>query len=157
MNTNVESSARPASTAAAARLDRLRRGNFAVLVLLVVEFTIGTYTELYVTIPEDDHGGGLGSAISNGPWTLSTHAVLGLLLGLGALGVLVQAIMLRRPAAIALSAVGLFALAAADAAGTEVTSGGDRGASMAMAVFTAVALLCCAVNLYLTRPRDGRH
>jgi hypothetical protein len=42
MNTNVESSARPASTAAAASLDRLRQGNFAVLVLLVVECARGT-------------------------------------------------------------------------------------------------------------------
>jgi hypothetical protein len=52
---------------------------------------------------------------------LSAHATVGLLLGLGALGVLVQAIRARRWAVIATSAVGLF----------------------------AVAMLCYAVNLYL--------
>ena len=73
----------------------------------------------------------------------------GLLLGLGALGVLVQAIRSRRPAAIAWSAVGLVALAMASVAGAGFTSTGDRSASMAMSMLTGVALLCYAANIYL--------
>jgi hypothetical protein len=73
----------------------LRRGSLAVLVLVVVEYGIGMYVNVYVAVPRADHGGGLASAIANGPATLSIHAVLGLLLGVGALGVLLQAVLAR--------------------------------------------------------------
>jgi hypothetical protein len=67
-----------------AGLARARRGSLAVLVLVVVEYGIGMYVNLYVTIPRADHGHGLRSVIANGPAMLSIHAVIGLLLGLGA-------------------------------------------------------------------------
>jgi hypothetical protein len=152
MSLRAESSTRPASTTATARMARVRRGSLAALVLLVVQFGIGMYVNLYVTIPRGDHGSGLGSAIANGPAMLSSHAVLGLLLALVAIGVLVQAVMARHRGAIASSALGLLALAAASAAGASFTSSGDAGASMGMAVMTGVALLCYAVNLYGLRP-----
>jgi hypothetical protein len=82
---------------------------------------------------------------------LSIHAVLGLLLGLGALSVLVQAIVARHLGAITFSAVGLFALAVASVAGASFTSSGDPVESMAMAVLTGVGLLCYAANLYVLR------
>ncbi|MGA2831000.1 MAG: hypothetical protein ABSF03_33360, partial [Streptosporangiaceae bacterium] len=147
MSVDTESTARPVRTAAAPRLSRLRRGNLAVLVLVVIEYGIGMYVNLYVAVPKADHGGSLGRAVSNGPAALSVHAVVGLLLGLGALGVLVQAIMIRHRGAVAFSAVGLFALAFASVTGTSFTSSGDSSASMAMAVMTGVALLCYAANL----------
>jgi hypothetical protein len=98
MSLRAESSARPASTTATASLARVRRGSLAALVLLVVQYGIGMYVNLYVTVPRGDHDGGLGSAIANGPAMLSSHAVLGLLLGLVAIGVLVQAVMARHRA-----------------------------------------------------------
>jgi hypothetical protein len=67
----------------------------------VAEYLIGMYVNLFVTIPRAGHGHGVGSAIANGPAILATHAVIGLLLGLAALGVLVQAIMARHAGAIA--------------------------------------------------------
>lgn len=73
----------------------------------------------------------------------------------GSLGVLVQAVMARPWGVVALSAVGLLALAFASVAGTGFTSTGDNSASMAMAVLTGVALPCYAANLYVLRP-DGR-
>lgn len=91
MNTDAETSAQPARTAAPARLARVRQASLAVLVLLVAEYVIGMYVSLYVTVPRADHGHGLGSAITNGPAMLSIHAVIGLLLGLAALGLLVLA------------------------------------------------------------------
>jgi hypothetical protein len=148
MSLRAESSTRPASTTATASLARVRRGSLAALVLLVVQFGIGMYVNLYVTVPRADHGSGLGSAIGNGPAMLSTHAVLGLLLALVAIGVLVQSVMARHVGAIVASALGLLALASASAAGASFTSSGDAGASMGMAVMTGVALLCYAVNLY---------
>jgi hypothetical protein len=155
MSLRAESSARPASTAAAS-LARVRRGSLAALVLLVVQYGIGIYVNLYVTIPRGDHGSGLGSAIGNGPAMLSSHAVLGLLLGLVAIGVLVQAVMARHLGAIVSSALGVLALASASAAGASFTSSGDAADSMGMAIMTGVALLCYAINLYGLRPPGQR-
>lgn len=155
MSLDAKSAVRPVNAAAPASLARVRRGSLAVLVLVVLEFGIGMYVNLYVTIPRADHGHSVGSAISNGP-TLTVHAVIGLLLGLGALGVLVQAVMARHPAAIAASAAGLFALAFASVAGASFTSSGGPADSMAMSVFTGVGLLCYAANLYLLPPSGRR-
>ena len=151
MSTDARSNARPMRTAARAGPARLRRGSLAVLVLLVAEYGIGMYVNLYVTIPRADHDHGLGSAIANGPVTLGIHAVVGLLLGLGAVGVLVQAIIARHLGVIVLSAIGLFALAFASVAGASFTSSGNTAESMAMSVLTGAGLLCYAANLYLLR------
>ena len=156
MNLDAESPARPLHAAGAAGLARLRRGSLAVLVLTVVEYGIGMYVNLYVTVPQADHGASVGSAITNGPATLSTHAVIGLLLGLGALVVLVQALLARHPGAITASAVGVFALASADATGASFTSSARPADSMGMSVLTGVALLCYVANLYLLRPSGQR-
>lgn len=152
MSVETESSAPRARTATTAGLARLRRGSLAVLVLLVVEYAIGMYVNLYVTVPGADHGGSLGSAISNGPASLSVHAVIGLLLGLGALGVAAQSILVRHRGLIAASVIGLLAMIFASVAGTGFTSTGADSASMAMSVLTGIAMLCYAANLYLLRP-----
>jgi len=156
MTLDAKSPARPVRTVATASLARLRRGSLAVLVLVVVEYGIGMYVNLYVTIPRADRGHGVGSAISNGPAMLSIHAAVGLLLGLGALSVLVQAVMARHLGAIVASALGLFALAFASVAGASFTSSGNMADSMSMSVLTGVGLLCYAANLYLLRPPTGR-
>jgi hypothetical protein len=127
----------------------IRRASLAVLAILVVEYGIGVYVSLYATVPSTDHGAGIATAIARGPAALSTHAVLGLLLSLGSVAVLVQAIRTRRPAVIVASALGLFAVAVAAATGASFTSTGEAADSMAMAVMTGVALLCYAANLYL--------
>jgi len=152
MSVETESSAPRARTATTGGLARLRRGSLAVLVLLVVEYAIGMYVNLYVTVPGADHRGSLGSAISNGPASLSVHAVIGLLLGLGALGVAAQSILIRHWGLIAASVIGLLAMTFASVAGTGFTSTGADSASMAMSVLTGIAMLCYAANLYLLRP-----
>ena len=156
MSLRAESAAPASSTASTAGPSRVRRASLATLVLVVAEYVIGMYVNLYATVPGADHGRDVGSAIANGPVMLSIHAVLGLLLGLGALAVLWHAVRSRRPALIAWSAVGLMALALADVAGAGFTSSGDRAGSMAMSVFTGVALLCYAANTYLVRPLGPR-
>lgn len=130
-------------------MDWARRTSLAVLVLLVVEYGLGLYVNLYVAVPAADRGGSLGGAIAQGPALLSAHAVLGLLLGLGALAALVRAIRARHWAVTAFSAAGLLAVAFAAVAGAAFTSTGNQADSMAMAVMTGVALLCYAINLYL--------
>ncbi len=154
MSLDARGQARPVSTAASAGAARLRRASLAVLVLIVAEYGLGMYVNLYVTVPRADHGRGVGGTIANGPATLSVHAVIGLLLGLGALGVLVQAAMARRLGVIVASAAGLFAVALAAVAGASSASSGKAADSMAMAVLTGVGLLCYAANLYLLAGRS---
>jgi nicotinamide riboside transporter PnuC len=80
------------------------------------------------------------------------HAVIGLLLGLGALGVAAQSILVRHWGLIAASVIGLLAMIFASEAGTGFTSTGADSASMAMSVLTGIAMLRYAANLYLLRP-----
>jgi hypothetical protein len=127
----------------------MRRASLAVLAILVLEYGIGMYVNLYATLPRTDRGASIAAAVAHGPAAVSTHAVLGLLLGLGAIAVLVQAVRSRRPAVIAVSALGLFAVAFAAVTGASFTSTGNQADSMAMAVMTGIALLCYAANLYL--------
>ena len=156
MSVHTESAGKPAGTAVAAGLSRLWRGSLAAIVLVVVESAIGMYLSLYVTVPKGDHGRSLSTAISNGPAVLSLHAVVGLLLGLAALGVLVQSVMARNWVVVAVSGVGLLALAFASVAGAGFVRTGDSSASMAMSVLTGIALLSYAANLYVLRPAGRR-
>jgi vacuolar-type H+-ATPase subunit I/STV1 len=140
----------------AGRLKALRRASFASLVLLLIQYVLGMYTNIYVTVPSADKGGGLGKAISNGPAALSVHAVLALLLILSAIGLLVQAIMARYWAVLAAAAVGLIAIIGAAFSGANFTNnGGQDSASMTMAVLAGVAMLCYGTALYLlSSPRQ---
>ena len=140
----------------ASRISGLRRASFAAFVMLVVQFALGIYVNLYVTVPGADHGHGLGQAIANGPAGLTVHIVLGLLLILAALGFLVQAILARTPALIATAAAGLLAMIGAAASGSAFTGRGHDGASMAMALLAAAGLLCYGASLFLLpRPAAG--
>jgi hypothetical protein len=151
MSVEVQSPDRAASTATPPSLGRARRASLAVLALILVEYGIGMYINLYVTVPLADRDRGLGSALTSGPAVLSLHAVMGLLLGLGAVGVLAQAAMARHLGAITASVTGMMALALADAAGASFTSSGHPADSMAMAVLTGAALACYVATLYLAR------
>src|SRR5262249_12041290 len=132
------------------------RGSLAVLVLVVGEFLLGMYVNLFGTIPPADHGHSVGNAITNGPAILTTPAAIGLLLALAAVGVLPHAAMAHHPGRHAAPAAGPFALAFASAAGASFTNSGHPADSMAMSVLTGAGLLCYAANLYLLPP-PGRH
>jgi hypothetical protein len=128
--------------------------------MLVVQFALGIYVNLYVTVPSGDHGHGFGQAIANGPAGLTLHIVLGLLLILAALGILVQAIVARQPALIVVAVVGLLAMVGAAASGSAFTGSGRDGASMAMAALGAVGLMCYGTSFFLlpksaARSHDG--
>jgi hypothetical protein len=145
--------ARRMSRSAVAATARVRRASLVVIVLLLAEYGMGMYVNLYVTVPRADHGASVPTAISNGPAVLSAHAVIGLLLGLSALAVLVLSVTARKIGVMIASAAGLLALAIASAAGTSFTSTGQAAESMAMSVMFGVAMLCYAVNLYLMPPQ----
>ncbi|MBO0803586.1 MAG: hypothetical protein J2P25_11005 [Nocardiopsaceae bacterium] len=149
--------ARMTSERPARRLTGLRRASLAALVILTVQYGLGMYVNLYVTVPGADHGKDIGTAISNGPTALSAHAVLGLLLVLTAIGVLVQALIARLWAVLAPAAVALIAIIGAAAEGVRFASQGPADASMTMAMLTGVALLGYGAALYLlSSPRPHR-
>ena len=134
----------------ARRMRALRRASFASLVMLLIQYGLGMYTNIYVTVPSADKGGGLGKAISNGPAALSIHAVLALLLILAAIGLLVQAIMARYWTVLAAAVIGLIAIIGAAFSGADFTNNGGQGsASMTMALLAGVAILCYGTVLYL--------
>ena len=142
----------------ARRVSGLRRASFAAFVMLVVQFALGMYVNLYITVPSADHGNGFGQAISNGPAGLTLHIVLGLLLILAALGFLVQAILARHAALVAAAVLGLLAMIGAAASGSAFTGSGKDGASLAMALLAALGLLCYGASLFLLpRPAAGGH
>jgi hypothetical protein len=121
---------------------RLRGASMGALVMLILQFALGVGVSLYITPSQ----GGIGKAFTNGP-LLALHAVLGLLLVLAAIDLLVRAILARHRAVIVASAVGLIAIVGAAADGVGFLSNGSQGASLGMALGTAVAMLCYAVCL----------
>ena len=131
--------------------------------MLLLEFGLGMGVNLYASLPAADHGKGVfpafGRAVTGGPVVLTLHALLGtLLLGAG-VSVLVRAARIRRGPLTALAGVALVAILLAWVSGTRFVGHGNNGASLGMAVATAVALLCYVTILLLVssppRPADA--
>lgn len=135
-------------------VDTIRRTSLGMMVALLVQFVIGMAVNLYDTVPSRDHGGGdlaaIGRALSGGPAALAIHAGLGLAILLGTIALVVRSVMSRRRSLIGLSVVTLLAILGAVSGGAAYVNKADNGSSMGMAVLTGVALLCLALNLFLT-------
>lgn len=150
MNLHVSTDAdRMTSERPAGRVRVLRRASLAAFVFFLIQYGLGMYVNLYVTVPGADHGQGLGKAISNGPAALSVHAVLGLLLILNAIGLLVEALITRHWAVLTAAAIALAAIIGAAAEGTRFVGQGPAAASMTMAVLAGAAMLCYGTVIYL--------
>ena len=136
------------------QLAALRGNTFGILAMLIVQFAIGSVVNLYATIPAKDKGSGIfgaiGKALTNGPASLATHAGVALLIVLAAIALVVRSIVTRHIASIVLSVIGLAAIVGAAFNGARfVADGGPANASLAMALSTAVAMLCYAIGLLL--------
>jgi len=134
------------------QLAALRGNTFGALAMLIVQFAIGIVVNLYAIIPAKDKGSGtfgaIGRALTNGPASLATHAGLGLLIVLAAVALVVRSIVTRHTAGIVLSVIGLAGIVSAALNGARfVADGGPASASLAMALSTAVAMLCYAIGL----------
>lgn len=139
----------------ASRVRSLRQTCFATFVTLVVQFGLGIYVNLFVTVPDADQGGGFGQALANGPAGLTLHIAVGLLLIVAALGFLVLAVRARHVGLITAAVVGLLAMVGAAASGGTFTDTDRDSASMAMGVLAVAGLLCYGTSLYLLpRARD---
>jgi len=121
---------------------RLRGASMGALVMLIIQFALGSAVNLYIT-PQK---GGMGQAFSNGP-LLALHSVLGVLLILAAIDLLVRSIMAAHRVAIVTSAIGLIAILGAAFNGIGFLKNGHAATSLGMALATAVAMLCYAVAL----------
>jgi len=137
-----------------------RRSSFGVAIGLLVQYAVGLWVSLYVTVPARDQGGGvlaaIGRALANGPAALALHAGLGLLLLLGSIALMVRAVVARERFFIVTTAVSLLAVLAAAGNGAAFVNNGQDGASLAMGLLTAVALLCQLINLFrLSAPRHA--
>ena len=140
----------------------IRRASLGTSVALLIQYGLGMWVNLYATIPARDQGGGeftaIGRALSHGPAGLAVHTGLGLLLLIGSIVPVVRAVADRRPAFIVTSGLSLLAILGAAASGAAFVNAGGNGASLSMALLTALALLGQVVNLFLLaggRPARG--
>lgn len=149
----------PAAPAVARAARGLRITSFAAVVMLLVEYGLGMWVNLYAKIPPSDQGKGtfaaFGAAVAAGPVGLALHALLGTLLLVTAAALVIRAVLARNIATTVIGAVALLAIAAAWLSGARFTGGAADGASFGMAMATAVALLCYVTILFVPRLAEG--
>ena len=136
--------------------DGVRKTSLGLSIALLVQYALGMWVNLYVTVPKRDQGGGVpaavGRALSSGPAGLALHAGFGLVIVIGSVALVARAIQARHRVTIVTSLISLLAVAGAAVSGATFVNTGTDGASLGMALLTAVALLCLLVNLYAPQP-----
>jgi hypothetical protein len=151
------------ATLTAAAATRTARGllanAFAVVVMLLVQYVLGMWVNLFAALPKSDQGkgtfAGFGAAVAEGPVALTLHALLGTLLVVGAITLVIRAAAARKVADTVLGVVALLAIIGAWMAGSGFVGNAAVGASFGMAVTTAVALLCYVIILFVPRRPGG--
>jgi hypothetical protein len=124
------------------RSGRLRPVCLAALIMLVAQYGLGIFLNLYVPVPASDAHAGIIQEIDTAPATLTLHALLGLGLIGAAIVLLAGAVRARDRIITVLALAGLGAIGGAFVAGEAFVKNGQSGASFAMAALTGVALLC---------------
>ncbi|HWD51024.1 MAG TPA: hypothetical protein VG412_01385 [Acidimicrobiales bacterium] len=131
----------------------LRTNCFAAVVMLVIEFGLGMWTNIYANLPAVDRGRGMfaafGHAVADGPVGLSLHAIVGTLLVVTGVSAVVRAALTRSPLSISVTGVALLAILAAWSSGARFVGDMSKGPSLTMAIATGVALLCYVVLLFV--------
>lgn len=131
----------------------LRINAFSAVVMLVIEYGLGIWVNLYAQIPASDHGKGtfaaFGSAVADGPAGLAVHAVLGTLLLVTAIALIVRAAVARKPAATVIGVIAFLAVVGAWLSGARFVGDAADGASFSMAIATGVALLGYTIILFV--------
>ena len=127
----------------------LRRMSAAALIMLVVQYGLGIFLNLYVGIPASDAHAGFFREIATAPLALTVHALLGLGLIGTAIVLVARAVGMRNRLLAVLATVGLTAIGGAFGAGEIFVKNSQPTASMAMALLTGVALLSYIGTLVL--------
>jgi hypothetical protein len=141
---------------AAKRVSGLRANALAAVVMLLIQYSLGISVNLYSTLPASDSGKSLfpsfAAAVGKGPALLTLHAVLGTLLLVTAIAAVIRALRLAALAPIALTLAGLAAMLVAWLSGSAFIGDQKNASSLAMALATAVALLCYAIVIFVLKP-----
>jgi heme A synthase len=134
------------------QLERVRMASFGALTMLILQFVLGTAYNLYGTAPTAKKSVGLFSSP-----LLAIHVILGILLIIAAAFLVFRAAQARAGsgAVLAASILALLAILAAAGDGSAFANNGDNGASLGMAIGTAIAMLCYAANLVILGKRRG--
>jgi hypothetical protein len=143
-------------------LSGFRTTSLIALLMLVGQFLLGMWVNLFVTPPSKHPGVNAGNyfvgvvqverwALLHSEAVLRAHVILGVLLGLGALGTLVQATRTHRRALVVWSVVGALAVLAAGFNGASFLNYGHDFSSMIMAAGFALAVVAYAAALYAAR------
>jgi len=137
----------------------LHRGTMVMLALLVIQFVVGMYLNLFVELPHSHPGTG-DSYLPSVPWALAggagvalaIHVAVWILLTLGAIALVVRGAMSRRRAPIIGNSLGLLAVLFAGSGGlTFLNRGGNDGESLLMALTFMLALGAYAITLFVDR------
>lgn len=140
----------------------LRILTLIILLLLAAQFLIGMLVNLYVTtIPAHpgqsapEYFSGVVQAVAwalvHAPFFLLIHAVVGLLIFLGALVILGLAIASRRRAWIISSIFGLLGIVAAGFNGASFMNYGEPFSSLFMSMGFLMAVIAYMLGVYVTR------
>jgi hypothetical protein len=124
----------------------ISRASFGMVIMLVIQFVLGTSYNLWGTAPSAGKSIGMFSSP-----LLDVHVIFGILLILAAIDLLVRAIRARLRPALITAIVGLVAILAAAGTGSAFTHNGATGASFGMALATAIAMIAYLFNLRAPR------
>ena len=145
--------AREAPSPAVRRATGLRARAFGAVIMLLAEYCLGAWVNLYIQLPASDHGAGLlsafGRAVADGPVTLALHALLGTLLLITAIGVIIHAARARNTASTVIAVTAFLAVAGAWISGARFVGSQSSSASFGMAAATAIAVLGYVTILFL--------
>ena len=130
--------------------DRIRMASFGALTMLIIQFVLGTAYSLYGTAPTSSKSVGMFSSP-----LLAAHVILGALLIIAAIMLVVRAIQARHAPSTITTVAALVVILGAFGAGSSFTRDGSDGASLAMALLAAVAMLCYAANLVIIGKPDA--
>ena len=129
-----------------AQVRELQRTSIGMIVILVIQFALGTAYNLYGTMPTD--GKPLGM-YSDGA-LLAVHATLGLIIALGSLRALLLGARSKDRGLLAATLIGALAVLGAVAGGMAFLPHGANGASLAMALAGGIATLAYLAAAVLT-------
>ncbi len=133
-------------------LTGLQANTLAALVMLLIQYGLGIGANLYLTLPQADHGKSLfpafGAAVVHGPVVVTLHALLGTLLLGAALGVVIRGLRASRPLLGAFAGIALAAIVVAWLSGASFVGKTTNGASLAMALATGIAILAYVLVLF---------
>jgi hypothetical protein len=124
---------------------------FGAIVMILVQYGLGIWVNLFGHLPAADHGKSFFDAfarsVADGPAGLGIHSVFGVVLGLAAVQSLVRGIQSGRRVLMWMTVVGFLGVVAAGVNGIFFVSYEYNANSFAMAITAGIGLLAYAVGL----------